>query len=335
VIAPAPEAAAAAPRRRSLGRALVLSASAGALVYVALAAYAGAARVGGALAGFAWRMALGALGLAASNYLLRFFKWQLYLRCLDVRLPRRESLEIFLAGFSLTVTPGKVGEVLKAYLLRETRGVPMARTAPTVIAERATDLLALVALSLVGAGALAGGARLLGAAVALVALLVGFASSSRLAHGAIGLAARLPLVGRAAPKLLELYDATALLLRPWPLVAATLLSIAAWAAECVAFWVVLHGFAGVTASLKLCTFIYATMTIAGALSFLPGGLGVQEGGMVALLVSTAHGLDGASAFAATFITRLCTLWFAVLVGVIAVAIVERRAAVDLGALGRP
>ena len=46
-------------------------------------------------------------------------------------------------------------------------------------------------------------------------------------------------------------------------------------------------FPGAEASLKLCTFIYAAMTIAGALSFLPGGLGVQEGGMVALLVSTA------------------------------------------------
>jgi uncharacterized protein (TIRG00374 family) len=205
----------------------------------------------------------------------------------------------------------------------------MARTAPTVVAERATDLLALVALALIGVGALAGGERLLWVALALVGSLIAFVSSERLAHGLIGVAAKLPVVGRLAPKLREFYDATAALLAPAPLVAATALSVAAWACECVAFWVVLRAFPGAEASLKLCTFIYAAMTIAGALAFLPGGLGVQEGGMVALLVKTAHGVGGATAFAATFVTRLCTLWFAVVIGLAALALLQRRAHVDL------
>jgi uncharacterized protein (TIRG00374 family) len=104
--------------------------------------------------------------------------------------------------------------------------------------------------------------------------------------------------------------------------------------ECVAFWLVLRGFDGAAASLKLCTFIYATMTIAGALSFLPGGLGVQEIGMVKLLIAQAHGVSEPVAAAATFITRLCTLWFAVVVGVIALLIMQRRTRVDLGELKR-
>src|SRR5262249_16887627 len=153
----------------------------------------------------------------------------------------------------------------------------------------------------------------------LVAALLAFVSSSSLAHKSIDLAARLPGLKKAAPKLREFYDATAVLLRPTPLILATLLSIAASAAECLPFWVVLQGFPGADASLKLCTFIYAAMTIAGALSFLPGGLGVQEGGMVALLVSTANGVGPATAAAATFVTRLCTLWFAVAVGLAALA----------------
>ena len=205
-----------------------------------------------------------------------------------MRIPLGNSLKIFLAGFSLTVTPGKVGEVLKSFLLRETHGVPMARTAPIVVAERVTDLIALVALALGGVGVLGGGQRLLYVAAGLVALFLVFASSRTLAHGVIDLAARLPGVGRAAPKLREFYGAMAELVRPLPLTLATLLSIAAWSAECLAFWVVLHGFPGADASLRLCTFIYAAMTIAGALSFLPGGLLVQEGGMVGLLVSMAR-----------------------------------------------
>jgi uncharacterized protein (TIRG00374 family) len=319
-------------RRSSLGRALVLSAAGGAAVYVAIACFVGARQVGAELSGFAWGAAAGAMALAAGNYLIRFLKWELYLRLLKIRIPLADSLSIYLAGYSLTVTPGKVGEVLKSYLLRETYGVPIARTAGTVVAERVTDLIALVALAMVGVSDLGGGQRVIIAAVVLVGVFLVVASTRRLAHALIDLAARLPAIGRLAPKLREFYDGMAALVRPGPLLLTTLLSLVAWTLECVAFWLVVRGFDGALASVKLCTFIYAAMTIAGALSFLPGGLGVQEGGMVSLLVSMAHGLGKARAAAATFITRLCTLWFAVLVGLIALAVVQRRRSVDLAGL---
>src|SRR4051812_14472669 len=317
-----------------LGRTLALAAAAGALFYVGFAAYSGFHKVVDALAHYAWATALGALALAAINYLLRFLKWELYLRRLGVRIPLRDSFGIFLSGFSLTVTPGKVGEVLKSYLLRELHGVPMARTAPIVVAERLTDLVALASLALVGVGALAGGERVAWVALALVGVAVACVASERLAHSIIDLVGAMPVVGKLAPKLREFYGATKELLHPTPLVAATLLSVVAWLCECVAFWLVLRGFAGADASLKLCTFIYATMTIAGALSFLPGGLGVQEIGMVKLLIAQAHGVSEPMAAAATFVTRLCTLWFAVIIGVVALVIMQRRTRVDLGKLER-
>ncbi|MCU1278127.1 MAG: Integral rane protein [bacterium] len=317
-----------------LGRTLALAAAAGALFYVGFAAYSGFHKVVDALEHYAWATAAAALCLAAINYLLRFMKWELYLRRLDVRIPLRDSFGIFLSGFSLTVTPGKVGEVLKSYLLREVHGVPMARTAPIVVAERLTDLVALAALALVGVGALAGGERIAWVALGLVGVAVAVVASERLAHAVIDLVGAVPGIGKLAPKLREFYAATKQLLAPAPLVVATLLSIVAWLCECVAFWLVLRGFDGAAASLKLCTFIYATMTIAGALSFLPGGLGVQEIGMVKLLIAQAHGVSEPVAAAATFITRLCTLWFAVLVGVIALVIMQRRTRVNLGELKR-
>jgi uncharacterized membrane protein YbhN (UPF0104 family) len=310
-----------------LKRALIFSTVAAVVVYIAIAAYAGAREVAGELASFAWPMAALALALAALNYFLRFLKWQLYLNRLGIEIPVADSAKIFLSGFSLTVTPGKVGEVLKSYLLREAHGVPMARSAPTVIAERLTDLIACVALALGGVGVLGGGERLLWAAAAGVASFIALASWRRFVEGCIAL-----LPARVQPKLREFYGAMHALVRPAPLAAATLLSVAAWASECVAFWVVLRGFPGAAASLKLCTFIYAAMTLAGALSFLPGGLGVQEGGMIGLLVALASGVSKPRAAAATFVTRACTLWFAVAVGLVALTLAQKRARVDLASL---
>ena len=61
--------------------------------------------------------------------------------------------------------------------------------------------------------------------------------------------------------------------------------------------------------------VYALAMLAGALSFLPGGLGGAEAVMVAAL--TLKGVDQPSAVAATIIIRLATLWFAVALGLLA------------------
>ena len=144
------------------------------------------------------------------------------------------------------------------------------------------------------------------------------------ASAALRLVARLPVVRRVGHKVEEAYESMATLVQPTPLLVATVLSTIAWFCECAGFYLIIGGFPGAFASLHTATFIYASMTIAGALSFLPGGLGVTEAGMTGLLARLGRGIDGAVAVGATFVTRLCTLWFAVLVGFVALLWLRRR-----------
>ncbi len=310
--------------RKLLPRVL-LGIAAGVAIYVGFSIWAGARTVGQALASFSWASAAAALGLAAANYLVRFVRWQYYLRVLGLSVPTGESLLVFLGGFALTVTPGKLGEAVKALLLREFRGIPAARTAPIVLAERFTDLVGLLMLAGLGLSQLDNQLRnflLAGSALVAVGLLV--ISVESLAKGALAMAARLPGFAKVAPKLSEAYQSTATMLRPGPLLVAIALSVVAWFFECLAFWVVVHGFEGASISLLDATWIYAAMTVAGALSFLPGGLGVSELAMLKLLQRFGAGTGLGVATAATFVTRLCTLWFAVAVGVISLLLFARR-----------
>jgi uncharacterized protein (TIRG00374 family) len=80
---------------------------------------------------------------------------------------------------------------------------------------------------------------------------------------------------------------------------------------------------GVVAAL----FIYAFSMLVGAISFLPGGIGGAEVTMTALLM--LNGMDNAGAVAATLLIRLATLWFAVLLGLL--AMLPARRAVPTGA----
>jgi len=93
----------------------------------------------------------------------------------------------------------------------------------------------------------------------------------------------------------------------------TAISAIAWFCECLGAWLVLRGF-GADISLLQATFIYAFSSIMGAVLFLPGGLGVAEASIIGLLV--LFGVDRGLAVSSALIIRLCTLWLAVLVGMV-------------------
>jgi uncharacterized protein (TIRG00374 family) len=292
--------------------------------YGAWAIYTGLGALGDSLTHFSWAAFAAACGLAFGNYVLRYLKWEFYLARLDIRgVGKVDSFLTFLSGFVLTITPGKVGEVFKSWVLLETHGVPIAKTAPIVVAERVTDLIGIITLIVLGSLGFSGGLRWAGIGAALVVTLLVVIASPTLSLGIIGLVERVPgRVGRLGPKLREAYASLATMLRVKNLALPTLLSIAAWSLECLALWVILRGFGEVT-SVPLCVFFYATSTLAGAVASTPGGLGVTEGALQQQMREVGH-VSAATSAAAMMLVRFATLWFAVLLGFVALELMKRR-----------
>jgi uncharacterized protein (TIRG00374 family) len=294
------------------------------VVYGGFAVWRGLDRMGDVLARFHWWAFAGACGLAFGNYLVRWLKWEFYLARLEIRgVGKIDSLLTFLSGFVLTVTPGKVGEMFKSVVLFETHGVPIARTAPIVVAERVTDVIGVVALIVLGSVGFSGGLAWAGLGTAAVVTLVVVVSQRRLSLPILAAIEKLPgPFRRIGPKLHEAYDSLATLVKPGALVLPTLLSVGAWSLECTALWLVLRGF-DQTTSFGLATFFYATSTLAGALVPVPGGLGVTETSLQSQLHELGH-VPATVATAAMILVRFATLWFAVLVGFLALSWLRRR-----------
>jgi hypothetical protein len=102
----------------------------------------------------------------------------------------------------------------------------------------------------------------------------------------------------------------------WPVV----LSLVGWGLEGVALHLLLGGF-GQDPGLSFSIFFYATATLAGALVPVPGGLGVTEAVIHEQLVHMA-GAPRDVATACMLLIRLATLWWAVLVGFVALGLLR-------------
>ena len=299
-----------------LGRKILLSVAFGAVVYLVLTVYGQSGAVVTALDAFRWPYIPVLLALACMNYLTRFLKWHYYLRLLHIRLPATRSLAVFLSGLVMTVTPGKMGEVLKSFLLKEMNGTAVSETAPVVLAERMSDLVALVVLTFAGLATVGLGlkAPLIGLGLVAAGMIV--VSQRRLSLGAIGLLERVSFAKPMAERLRRAYQSACRLLRLRVMFVATLISVPAWFWECLAFYFTLKGI-GAAVPVLQATSVYGFSSVAGALSMLPGGLGVMEGSLAGLLGGS--GVPRPEAVGATLIIRACTLWFAVAVGAIAMA----------------
>jgi len=304
-----------------LKRNLALALALGAAVYLILAIFSDLDRLGEALKDFDYALIPAILGLVSLSYVGRFFRWLYYLRVLKVSVPVGVNAAIFAAGLSMTISPGKLGEVLKSVWVRRVSGAPIARTAPAVVAERATDGTGMVAWGFLGAFALGLPPWTMLMFLALAVFGIAVLRSKRLSLLAERLLSRLPLVDRFASHLRDFHGASNELLGTGPLLVGTNNSFVAWGLECLGVYLCAVGL-GADLGFLTVVFVFAVSSLLGVLSMLPGGIGAVEAGLALQFVAVG-GLARGPAGALTLVIRLATLWFATLIGVVGLLLVRR------------
>ena len=313
------------PRTIPLGK-IISGVVLGVAVVAGMSIYSDTRALIASLRSFHGQALIGVLLLTAVNWALRFLKWHFYLRLLGAKPKIVDSGWVFVAGFSMGVTPGKFGELLKAWLLEERSQIPLPLTASVVVGERLTDFIALVLLAAWGVYATGHGVLVMVVACTGSVLSLLILSSESTSLKLIRLTAKLPVLSRLTDALESMYLSTAKLVKPFPLIAATVVSTVAWGCECIGFYLVLNALPETTPDLATATFIYSFATIFGAITLLPGGLGTTEGSLVGLTYSVFALASKQAAVAGALLIRFCTLWAAVIVGVVVLLLFRRPAA---------
>lgn len=282
-----------------------------AVIFILLSLFSDLGALKKALVGFPVVILLPVGLLALGNYFLRYIKWHWFLKLLGHRIDPFPNFLVFLSGFALTVTPGKIGEFIKAYILKERFHVPYTASTAALLMERFTDVAAIILLSCLG---LFLGYLKLSIAFAVLLALTAFLFLLRnraFVGWLIGHTARFrPLRGFTEP-LRTFYDDGWALLEMGVFLKSLVLSIFAWLLEGLGYVLVARGL-GFHVSIIAGVFIYSLALLAGGLTLFLGGLGATEGGMVGL--GMVFGMTRSISGAATIIIRVMTLWFAVVIG---------------------
>lgn len=291
------------------------------LLYLSFTIYADYQQVLFAFSKFNWILFPLLLFLSYLNFVTRFLKWHYYLKILKVKISVFDSFSIFMSGLIMSVTPGKMGELLKAYLVKQITSEPISKIAPIIFAERITDFVSLVSIALIGAYIYDYGRVIVLAVGAFFLILLFIISIKKIAFKFLVIFEKISFFKKHLGNIHNAYESSYSLLTGLPLLTMSILSVISWMFECLGYYIILVNFK-IDVSIIWASFSYAFATIVGAISMLPGGLGITEGSLTFLLIQKNASSD--IAVASTFLIRVITLWFAVLVGIVSVLFYQKR-----------
>jgi len=307
------------------------------VIYVGMLLFTNTEELVGHLRTYPWGLLFPLIALKMVSWAFRFGEWHYYLGVIGAqdKISLFDSLVIFISGFTMTVSPGKIAEVLKAVILKVRTGVPVAVSAPVVIAERVVDGIAVLFITL-AALVLAGDQIDFGAYRPLILLSVALITAGMiavqiepLAYFFLDLLKRVPVVKRFHQPLVDFYESSREIFKLKHVIPTAAMGVVAYLADAVGFTLILSGFGlEITWLLFLqATFIAGFSAAIGALSGVPNGAGVTEvsgSAMIMALIAPGNpALTASAALTAAVIEGFFHKWFRVFVGMV-VAIIYRK-----------
>ncbi len=254
------------------------------------------------------------LFLVTASWCPVFIKWHFLLKNCEIDIPLTRSITVFLSGLAFDITPGKLGALMKSQILKTSFNIPRTKTAPIVLVEKVYDLIGAILASIIGIIILGMDVYLIIIAILVLAMVFFFLYYRPASELFFKRVTKTKFFSKYVENISE-FDKT--VQKSTNVKVATiciLLAVTYWFIVSTAVYYTLIGFdINILDYLKVLS-IYATSILLGAISFIPGGVGITEGALAGLF--TLEGIDVSTALILSVIIRIFVLWYSVSIGFI-------------------
>ena len=252
--------------------------------------------------------------LVSASWVPLIIKWHFLLKNSRINVPLTKSIAIFFSGSAFEVTPGQIGILIKSQLLKTSSNISRTKTVPIVIVEKIYDLIGAILASVIGIIILGMEFYLIIIAISVLATIFFFMYHRRSSELVFNRITKLKFFSKYIDNMSEFYEVVKKSTNVKAATICILLALTYWFIISAAAYYTLIAFdVNLLDYLKVLA-IYTTSTLLGAISFIPGGIGITEGSIAGLF--TLNGVDISTALILGVMIRVLTLWYSVGVGFI-------------------
>lgn len=261
---------------------------------------------------------LSLFGLSVLYYASKTVRFWYILRLLGIRASLKTVALLYISGQPFSILPA--GELYRTVLLKKYLGIRISQSSPSVTIQGLVEAIVLLSLSLVGAF-LIGQNIFLVAAVGILLLLAVIALQRGWLGKTYSLVDKLPYVSINQAKFQTFVESHRELLAPKSLFILVMFSLIPVLSGVATLYLASKAI-GFDIGLIPAMIGYSLPVILSGLSFLPGGLGVSEGGTIGML--QLFGATAAGAVTITLLVRMFTLVAGLLYGIVAQLILHAK-----------
>tara|TARA_Y100000590_G_scaffold4515_1_gene6061 strand:- start:14036 stop:14971 length:936 start_codon:yes stop_codon:yes gene_type:complete len=254
------------------------------------------------------------LALVSISWIPLLVRWQFLLKKNKINIPTKNSFLIFLGGISMAITPGHVGELIKSQLIKNNYNIPRTKTAPIIFIEKFYDLTGAIIASIIGIIILEMDTNLIIFSILVLSVIIFLIFYKPIFEFLLKRISKTKLFSKYSDNIVESYE---IIRNSTTTKTASIsfgLSILYWIIISIAVYFILLSFGIESVSLLRTISIYSSSVIIGALSFIPGGIGVTEGSLIGLF--SLEGIEISMAIFLSVMIRIFTMWYSVCIGFI-------------------
>jgi len=251
-----------------------------------------------------------------SSILIKSLRQMLFLRHMGIKIPLKQNIIIYLAGLSMLFTPAGMGEMIKSHFLFKKYNHSVSKTLPLVIVERYHDVLAVFCLITIFS--IISEITFLTIPIVIIGilLLVSFILVQRKKISPIfqkiirkvKIFKNLENQSNEFNETLESFSSKKIIFSGW------LVGIVAWSFDGLGIFLCFQAFA-LDFDFLITTVLGLSSILFGALTLIPGGVGVTEVSFVELL--SLYGIESSVSSSLALFFRLLSIWFATCMGIVA------------------
>ena len=241
-------------------------------------------------------------------------RWQILLKKNDINIPIKKSFLLFLCGMSMSITPGHVGELIKSQLMKTIYNIPRTKTAPIIFVEKFYDLTGAIIASIIGIIILGMDISLILISVSILIVIIFLIYYRPIFEFILKRVTKTKFFSKYSENLSDSYEIVRNSTTPQISSISFGLSVLYWIIISVAVHFILLSFGIESISVLKTISIYSSSVIIGAISFIPGGLGITEGSLIGLF--SLEGIDISLALILSVMIRILTMWYSVSIGFI-------------------
>jgi len=251
------------------------------------------------------------IGLFSLGAFIRSFRWIIMLRHMKIKISLKQNIILYFTGYAFALTPGKLGEGIRAKYLKDDYKIPIEKSFPTVFSERYYDVIGVISIIFITTGFLEQNTIIYFSLGLLVFFY--FAARKKNATKILFSLGKIKKLSNLIQKLLMMIDTLEVLLQPKIFLKSSIITIISWAIEAMAVYFVFRSFDIDLGVAKVCS-LYVITSFIGAASFLPGGVGGTEGSLLGMLLLDGFSYD--EILGPVLVTRFLALWYMIIIGIV-------------------